>query len=355
MKSRDMFPLGQAEGMSFCNRTHETKLLCNNIETCRHTLVIAPRRYGKSSLIHHVVAKCKLPFTEIDFFMAGDERVIERYLLDGVSQLVQAAIGSIEHMLQSVKHYLKHLRVGFDLEVKLVRLQLDAKEHSDPATNIKEALQLLEHLLAKKKQRAVLVLDEFQNIGAVAEGVGIEAAIRHVAQKTKYLAIVFSGSHRRLLEVMFADSTRPLYKLCWQLGLDRIAREHYVKHIQKAAKQTWKTELSDEVLQTIFQCSELHPYYVNRLCDYVWSYFYDEKPPSAKQIHHSWQAILQQEKSDAVNEISKLALGQKKVLQAVARQSEVALTSRASITELSMSGSSITTAANVLEIGRAHV
>jgi pimeloyl-ACP methyl ester carboxylesterase len=65
--------------------------------------------------------------------------------------------------------------------------------NSDPATNILEALQALENLLQKKEKRAILFLDEMQEIGEVAEGSGIKGAIRHVAQTTEYLFMILYG------------------------------------------------------------------------------------------------------------------------------------------------------------------
>ena len=50
MKSRQLFPLGKAYGSAFCNRIDETKKLISNIENGKHTFLVAPRRYGKSSL-----------------------------------------------------------------------------------------------------------------------------------------------------------------------------------------------------------------------------------------------------------------------------------------------------------------
>jgi hypothetical protein len=53
MKARDYFPLGMATGAAFCNRTDETTILEKNIKNGNHILLLATRRYGKSSLAFH--------------------------------------------------------------------------------------------------------------------------------------------------------------------------------------------------------------------------------------------------------------------------------------------------------------
>lgn len=50
MNPRDYFPLGKAHGKAFCNREYETEWLLKNINSAKHSLVMAPRRFGKSSL-----------------------------------------------------------------------------------------------------------------------------------------------------------------------------------------------------------------------------------------------------------------------------------------------------------------
>src|SRR5204863_3296258 len=125
----------------------------------------------------------------------------------------------------------------------------------------------------------------------------------HVAQKTKYVTFVFSGSNRKLLKTMFEDENRPLYKLCWKLSLQRITAEHYSKHLQKAAQQAWKQKLSENVLNNILNITERHPFYVNKLCDRLWSCCKD-KPPSMDDVNAAWMAILNEEKSDVVKDIS---------------------------------------------------
>ena len=44
------FKLVIAQGDAFCNRTSEKQLICQNMRSGIHTVVYAPRRYGKSSL-----------------------------------------------------------------------------------------------------------------------------------------------------------------------------------------------------------------------------------------------------------------------------------------------------------------
>lgn len=68
----EIFPLVIAQGEAFCNRKEEQALLNFNIRHLKHTLVIAPRRYGKTSLTMKVLEDMKVPSQNIDFFTITD-------------------------------------------------------------------------------------------------------------------------------------------------------------------------------------------------------------------------------------------------------------------------------------------
>jgi len=348
LRIRDYFPLGLAKGFAFCNRSNETQLLINNLQNGKHTLLMASRRYGKSSLALHALKLSKLPYVETDFYMARNEKIIESYILKSVVDLIGIALGPVDKLIVSIKKYVKELRPKLDIASPILKLELSPQSPEiDAASNIKEALLLLEQLLEEKQKHAVLLFDEFQNVGLIAEGKGIEGAIRHVAQKTKYLTFIFSGSHRRLLKTMFEDETRPLYKLCWKISLERISKNHYQKHLQEAAHLAWKTELPLPLIDKILDLSRQHPYYLNKLCDRLWT-FHPKKAPKLEDIQIEWEAILEEEKSDAIREISALSLGQKGVLSQIAKGTEQ-LTGKQAVIELEMSSSSILTALEGLE------
>lgn len=347
MRERDYFPLGVAKGAAFCNRENETELLLDNVKNGKHTLLIATRRYGKSSLALHALKLSGLPYVEIDFYMASNEKVVESYILDGVADLIGKTFGPTEKIINSVKRYLKNLKPKLDIGTSSFKLELTADNLIDPATNVKEALLLLEKLLEEKGKQAVILMDEFQSVGIIAKGKGIEGAIRHVAQKTKYLTILFSGSNRKLLKTMFEDETRPLYKLCWKMQLKRIADEHYQKHLQKAALAAWKTKLEKIVINEVLSLTERHPYYVNKMCDRLWSY-HKKTPPSLVDVSNTWLEIIEEEKSDAIKEILQLSIGQKAVLSRIAKGASQ-LTNKESVIAMELSSSSIIAALEGLE------
>jgi uncharacterized protein len=312
MNFRRLFPLGKAYGKAFCNRVEETKKLVGNIKSGKHTFLIAPRRYGKSSLCEHSFEQLDFSWTKLDFHLAIEEKDVERIIINGVTDLIGRSVGSVEKFMHFIKKQAKKLQPKFTFGSDNMKLELALSYESSPAENIAEALFILENLLREKDKQAVLLLDEFQEIGLMKNGRAIEGAIRHVAQETEQLAIIFCGSNPHLIESMFEDERRPLYKLCRKLVLDRISQTHYKEHINQIILKIWGDILSDEVFDKIMELTERHPYYVNYLCDALCSDY--DKMPDILDIEKTWDMVVDEEHSDLIKDFSSLTHNQRKLM-----------------------------------------
>ena len=343
---RQLFPLGKAYGKAFCNRVEETKLLLGNIQSGKHTLLIAPRRYGKSSLAEKAIHESKLPSIKANFHLCTSEEEVTDLIKQSVIELIGISIGKVNTLLPLLQKFLKtlHPKISFYKDAATLELISDADENN--AVIISETLLMLDKLLGEKNKRAVIFFDEFQEISNISKSFSIEGAIRTAAQELQNLSLVFSGSIRSLLLNMFEDEARPLYKLCRKIHLKRISEEDYAKHIQKIAKETWGGLLSDEALKQIFSSSNCHPYYINYLCDTLWQL--SEKLPSAEGVRRAWKQVLVEEWSDAVREISGLPMVQRRLMKHIAKVDGLDLMSRTTGWTLMLAASSISSALGAL-------
>lgn len=346
MTPRQYFPLGKAYGKAFCNRTDETNRLMGNIRNGKHTFLVAPRRYGKSSLCEKVLELTNLPWLKLDFHLAISERDTERIILNGITELIGKSLGSVEKLATLIKKYTKKLKPKLSIGGKIFSLELELSNDTTPAENIAEGMLMLEKLLRERNKQAVILLDEFQEIGSMKEGKGLEGAIRHAAQEMNNLSLIFSGSNPHLLRVMFEDERRPLYKLCRKLILDRISEEHYKQHLNKAAKTMWGKELRDQVFDKIMLVTERHPYYVNYLCDELWSE--NKALPSIMDVDQAWHTVVEEERSDLLKDFSSLSENQKKIMVHLSNYGGENLYSDETATNMDMPVSSISRAVSTL-------
>lgn len=130
-------------------------------------------------------------------------------------------------------------------------------------------LKKLDEAAKLVKKRVVVVVDEFQQLSEITDH-AVEATIRHAMQYSSHVSYIFSGSYRHMLLGMFNDKNRPFYNSCEVMQIDRIEEGDYIAFIQKAAQEKWKKKIEDKALEKIFEVTEYHPSYINRICGYFW-------------------------------------------------------------------------------------
>ncbi len=342
------FPKGIAKDKSFFNRTNEVKRLIGNIEKGEHTLILSPRRYGKSSLAKHVIKRVNYPYCDADFFLALDGKSIEHKLLKGVRDLIQQVSDTPEQWFKILRNYFNRLNKKWTIGIQGFYLELEPNDHSSIAENILDALNALEYILKKQNKKAILFIDEFQEIIKIKEGLAIEGAIRHFAQESKHLVFIFSGSNRHMLQSMFGDRTRPLYNLCDRLNLDRISSNYYKKYLDYVSQKTWGEPIKRAFFDKIMEITETHPNCVYILCGYIWRE-YPDKHPSINQVEKCWDQYITDINKETREELSSLSVGQLKLLAMIANGKVRELTGKAVQKKLNLSGSAITQALKVLE------
>src|SRR5579872_987989 len=107
MNRCNYFPEGIALGDAFINRENERKLLFNRIKSNKHSVLIAPRRYGKTSLVMKVATEMKIPYCSIDLLAAYNEEYVRDHIVNKVSQLVFELLPGISKAKESLINIFK--------------------------------------------------------------------------------------------------------------------------------------------------------------------------------------------------------------------------------------------------------
>lgn len=334
----DLFPTNIAMGEAFCNRVKEWRLLLQYIKNNKHVVIIAPRRYGKTSLINQVLADSKYPYCLMELTLAVTPTDIEQIILRNVAELVQTILPRTKKAKQAVLNWFKWLNPQLILTVAGQKLIFTPEEKSQKSSdNIAEVLKKLDALAKQMKKRVVVVMDEFQQLNEI-NGHAIEASIRHAMQYSKNTSYIFSGSNRHMLQTMFNNKHRPFYNACEILQLDRISETEYEAFIQQAAKVKWRKKLSNEALQKIFLLSECHPSYLNRICGYFWLI---GKLPTEKDVEDFWSEFIASKRSEFTEDILRLSSNQKKVLVFLASNPTKHISSRETCLALELPEASV--------------
>jgi uncharacterized protein len=313
-KKAEFFPSGLALGKAFYNRDKERSTLLEYIMEIEPVVIASPRRYGKTSLITEVIRENELIAITLDFLPATDAQDVSNSILTGVEQLVSQLL----QRKSGLKNLLLRLFAKFNPKIVLTVFgqTLELSKSNNTQKTITEALMILDKAAESAKQNVVFVMDEFQQIGTLADNHAIEASIRHAVERTQHVSYIFSGSNRRLLEQMFSDKKRPLYHLCDYLRINRISKEDYAYYLQKDAKTQWQKPINQEVIDKILDITQCHTYYVNRLCKLLWKL---PNPPIIDDVTNCWEHYIQENMHWIANIIGSLKPNQRKVLAVLAR------------------------------------
>lgn len=307
------FPQGVAVDAAFCNRDEERASIKRSIERHEHLVLVAPRRYGKTSLMAQVLSECAFPGESVDFLFtltqAEVKKLIEQATSKILNQLLRKSKISPAKIIQKIKQFNPKLTLNF------LGQSIEISSQQSGEQSISELLLALDQFAAQAKQTCVMVFDEFQQIGALKENHAVEAAIRHAVERSQYITYIFCGSKRHLLNEMFSSKARPLYRLCNLLTIDRISSECYRDFLNKAAKKQWKKILANEVIDEILALTKNHPYYVNALCRSLWL---SDSMPVLPNVRNQWHEYVNQQSAWIINDIGNLTLNRKKVLHALA-------------------------------------
>lgn len=311
------FTLAIAKGDSFCNRTREKNTLSKNIENGEHTVIIAPRRYGKTSLISEVIRLNEYKHVWFDFLKAIDANDVIQVICKKLSTLIGEMTSDINKIKGLIYKFFENYKPEFISNMYGQSVKLTLHEKKSSPEDVSELLLAIDKLAVELDVSTVIVCDEFQQMYDIDKNGVIQAAIRHAAERSERVAYIFSGSSRHMLEVLFMDKSKPLYRLCKIMKLSKIQLEHYYGFLKKAAEERWGKAIPEyDMYDLLVRMTERHPYYVNYLCLELWDQF--DALPNIEQIRKTWDQVTQQTMPYIKEEVKGLSANQKRLLKYLA-------------------------------------
>jgi uncharacterized protein len=319
MYQSNLFPQGYAMGDAFCNREQERAKLKASILANEHTVIVAPRRYGKTSLITQVFFEMNIPAVRIDLLPATNSAFVQRALKTCFSELLDKAVP------QSQSHGAKQKLIDFiqefnpKLTISLLGQKLEVTATKSPESGISDILLGVNAVAKKMNIRMAICLDEFQQVGMLKDNHALEASIRHAVEASTHVAYIFSGSNRHLLQQMFSSKSRPLYHLCDLMELQRIKQDIYSAILMEREQKQWGVGVEAEqqaVVTEILTLTRRHPFYVNALCRHLW------KLPqiTVPIVQKSWFEYVDTNCSWIADDLASMTPNQRNILAALAYQ-----------------------------------
>ena len=263
------FVFGSAtSGEHFTNRTHDVDRLLANFTHGISSIVISPRRWGKTSLVQKVSTLARqedLKVVNIDIFSCRN--VTDFYTLFATEVIKQTA-SKWEEWAENTKQFLSALipKISFGIDP-----QNDFSVSLD-FSNVKlndDILDLPQKIAKEKGYRIVVCIDEFQQLCEFSDHIQFQKRLRSVWQLQKEVSYCLYGSKKHLMTEFFSKQSMPFYKFGDVLFLQKRSTADWINFICERFRSTGKS-ISAELAKKICDTVENHSSYVQQLAWNVW-------------------------------------------------------------------------------------
>ena len=249
---------------NFIGRERETKRLLDNFKGGINVILMSPRRLGKTSLVKHVCNKLDnkdIITVYLDIFGCKSEYDFYNKL---TAEVLKQTASKSELWFEEAKEFLYRLtpKISFSPEPNSdfsISLGITPKTHTP-----EEVLQMAETIAIKRKKRIVICIDEFQQIGEMANSKQIQARLRTVWQHQKHVSYCLFGSKHHLMSSIFLHRSMPFFQFGDTISLNKIATEDWVEYIVSHFADGKRT-ISRELAEEICKFTENYSAYVQQL------------------------------------------------------------------------------------------
>ena len=249
---------------NFIGRERETKRLLDNFKGGINVILMSPRRLGKTSLVKHVCNKLDdkdIITVYLDIFGCKSEYDFYNKL---ATEVLKQTASKHELWFEEAKEFLYRLtpKISFSPEPNSdfsISLGITPKTHTP-----EEVLQMAETIAIKRKKHIVICIDEFQQIGEMANSKQIQARLRTVWQHQKHVSYCLFGSKHHLMSTIFLHRSMPFFQFGDTISLNKIATEDWVEYIVSHFADGKRT-ISRELAEEICKFTENYSAYVQQL------------------------------------------------------------------------------------------
>ncbi len=228
-----------------------------------NVVLYGPRRYGKSSLVAELVAQLEkqgIPCVTLDIVKVPS---IDLFVSAYATKVYQK-LAPVKFEMRRLGEFLKSLRLKMTMDQNgEASFSLDATETEIGTEALTEVLDLPQKLLSGNR-RAVIVLDEFQEVKDILPDDRFERVMRSAIQSHRNVSYIFLGSRYHLLRRMFTDHNRPFYKSALTILLDKPPLEESIRFVEERFHSGGIAIMPDAARLLVAKIANI-PYYVQQL------------------------------------------------------------------------------------------
>jgi len=306
-----------AEKETFIDRVEDREELKNFLLHGINTILVSPRRWGKSSLVKKAMGELVKEDKQIRvcFMDAYKIHTEEEFYNKFASAVIQGVSSSFEQkmndLIKFVNRFTPSITIGGD---PMNNIEVDLK--INPVKESPESiLRLPEKIAQEKGLKVIICIDEFQQLANLPEWKHLEAMLRsewQLQQKTTYCLY---GSKMHMMTEIFNNASSPFFKFGQLMHLKRISKEYWLPYIVNNFERTGR-HISETLAEQLCETVKYNSWYIQQYCFFLWSH--TDKEVTQGDLNNQLQLVLDTNEEVFQNEIDGLVPSQIAMMKAIA-------------------------------------
>jgi AAA+ ATPase superfamily predicted ATPase len=292
------------------DRDSETEKLLKLAVGGHYVRLIAPRKYGKTTLVWRVLRD------------GQNEGLIGIYVdLYGVLSIADVAL-RIERayaaqlkgpIRKTIENFFQNTGLGLSLGAFGVGAKLQIDPKVDPLPALHTLLDLPLRLEEGGGFRALIVFDEFQDITKIKD---MDALLRsHIQMQGEVASFIFAGSEPGMMKEIFEDKSRPLYNSGVPIRLGRLSGEDIREHIFRRFEETGRDV--GEALSPLVDAAKGHPQRAIQLAHALWERVGEGESATLEDWRLAHTAVIDELSPEFDAHWRRMSVSEQKTLRAV--------------------------------------
>nr|AIF26785.1 putative ATPase [uncultured bacterium fosmid pJB92C9] len=301
---------------NFTDRESDLSRLAGNFSGLVNTILISPRRWGKSSLVSRALKQMdgnEFLTISFDAFRSRDwESFLNNYAsaigrMSGSDREFASLVASLIPSLKPrITIQFGELTVGLETEINLKKNPM----------SVDEILDLPQKIAERKRKKVIVCIDEFQNIADYKDSLSIQKVLRSHWQTHTDVAYCLFGSKFNVMSKLISKPKMPFYKFGDVIYLQKISEDKWIPFIAGKFAANGK-RISPENAALIARICKNHPYYVQQLSQISWLHTPDGKECTEDIVNEALSALEDQLSMQFLQTVTELTNTQLEYIRAL--------------------------------------
>ena len=304
-----------ASGENFTDRKKETQRLLLNFTHGINTILISPRRWGKTSLVKKVATLADTGNRRVVYLDIFSCRTEQDFYKMFATAILKQTSSRLDEWIENTKLFLTRISpkitMGTDpINDFSISFELNPKDDSET-----DILKLPEKIAKEKGMQIVVCIDEFQQISEFEDSKTFQKKLRTAWQHLENVSFCLFGSKKHLMNALFEKKNLPFYKFGDVIYLSTIETKDWISYIRERFNVTGK-HISEELAQKVCTTVDNHSSYVQQLAWLLW--IHTDKTATDSEFNAALEDLLNQNSILFQRETENLSAYQINFLKALA-------------------------------------